>query len=93
MNQQTKALLSWFEDNMGEEKFLLESNKYPDGEWVSYLELPEYKALREAVDGPQTFQDLMNLVPGSEVLEDNDGQLVIYTGKRLDKNDTIVDFE
>lgn len=41
---------------------------------------------------PQTFQDLMSQVPGSEMGEDLDGQLVIYTGKMEGPNGTLLDF-
>ena len=44
----------------------------------------------------QTFNDLMREVlkdfQNCEVGEDNDGQLVIYTGLRLDENDMLKDY-
>jgi len=43
-----RAFLSWFEDNFGSEHYLETDD---DGKeiWISYLDHPEYKALRELV--------------------------------------------
>ena len=44
-----------------------------------------------------TFGDLMRaimlILPDAELGEDNDGQIVIYTGKKLLKDERIVDFD
>jgi hypothetical protein len=44
----------------------------------------------------RTYDDMMRAMlryfPDAEVCEDNDGQLVVYTGKTLNK-DLIVDFD
>jgi hypothetical protein len=40
---------AWFEDNMGEEQWLDPDADNPDGEWRSYLELPEYLELAKRV--------------------------------------------
>ena len=45
----------------------------------------------------KTFDDLMKATledfPDAEVLEDNQGQLVIYTGLMLNKEDEVIPFE
>ena len=45
-----------------------------------------------------TLNDLMTILRdnglhGASVGEDNDGQIVIYTDKKLDRNETLVPFE
>jgi hypothetical protein len=49
LRQAARAMLSWFEDNMGEEQWLDPDADNPDGEWRSYLELPEYLELAKRV--------------------------------------------
>lgn len=40
--------LNWFEDHFAEECWL-DPNDGPDGTWKSYLEIPEYKAVQNAL--------------------------------------------
>ncbi len=43
-----------------------------------------------------TFDDLLrkilNILPDAQIEEDNDGQMIIYTGKKLE-NESVVDWE
>jgi len=48
-----QGFIGWFEDNFGEESFLMEVDGPDDTireEWVSYFELPEYIGACKALD-------------------------------------------
>lgn len=47
---QLARFIGWFEDNFGNEDWLRSSDEHPDGEWVSYLELPEYVNAKRSLD-------------------------------------------
>lgn len=49
-----RLFLGWFEDNFGDEKYLMEEYNPQDDtideRWISYLDHPEYLAACEALD-------------------------------------------
>jgi len=47
----------------------------------------------ESVWDPKSFQDLISILPGSEMGEDSSGQLVIYTGRSENKDGTLEQFD
>jgi uncharacterized protein (DUF1499 family) len=41
----------------------------------------------------ELMEAILNIIPGAAVGEDNDGQIIIYTNKKLVGLDDLIDFE